>query len=161
MFDIIASLLNRPALIPENNSWFSTLFLKKTSRIRIQLLRYLFVGGIAALIDTGVFIFFTVRFDSHYLIAQTFGFIAGITANYLLSIAWIFKQSRQILPEVGLFLITGIIGLFLSYLLLFIFIDILHITAFENIAAKILTIALVLIWNFTSRKFFVFKQQNI
>ncbi len=142
-------------------SKYSFLFVGKTSRTRIQLLRYLFVGGISAVIDTGVFMLLTVSADAHYILAQTFGFIAGITTNYLLSISWIFERSRKILPETGLFLATGLVGLFLSYLLLFLLIDVLGLTAFENMAAKLLTIAIVLAWNFTSRKFLVFHKNTL
>lgn len=142
-------------------SKYSFLFAGKTSRTRIQFFRYVFVGGISAVIDTGVFMLLTVSADAHYILAQTFGFIAGITTNYLLSISWIFERSRSVLPETGLFLATGLVGLLLSYLLLYVFIDILGMTAFENMVAKLLTIAIVLAWNFTSRKFLVFHKNTL
>lgn len=140
---------------------YSFLFFGKTSRTHIQIFRYLFVGGISAVVDTSIFAIFVIPLNTHYLVAQTFGFLAGITTNYLLSISWVFERSRRSLSETSLFLATGIIGLLLSYLLLWIFIDILRLTAFENMAAKLLTITLVFIWNFTSRKILVFQKQPL
>ncbi len=138
-------------------AFFSTLFLEKPSRGLLQLLRYIFVGGVAAVFDTSIFFFFSSTLHTHYLVAQTFGFTIGIITNYILSILWVFERKRNFISETSLFLATGIVGLLLSYFFLWILIDILYMTAFENMAAKMITIALVLVWNFTSRKFFVFK----
>jgi putative flippase GtrA len=139
----------------------STLLIKKAERTKIQLFRYVIVGGIAAVIDTGVFMLFSSGVGMHYIAAQTAGFIAGITANYLLSTLWIFERSRGRTSEISLFLATGVIGLLLSYALLWLLIDILSFTLFGNLAAKIATVGIVFIWNFGSRKLFVFKKDSL
>lgn len=138
-------------------SQFAALFLLKSKGTSIQLLRYLFVGGIAALVDFSGFMIMTTVFETHYLFAQTVGFIAGITTNYTLSTLWIFESRHKRLTETSLFLATGLIGLLLSCALLWLFIDILGITWYENAVAKLISIGLVLIWNFSSRKWFVFQ----
>lgn len=122
----------------------------------MQFFRYVLVGAISALFDTGIFMLCTVLFHTHYLIAQTFGFLVGISINYLLSIAFIFESRRKRLPETALFFLTGVVGLLLSYLILFVLIDLFAITMFDTLLAKLITITLVLGWNFASRKFFVF-----
>lgn len=147
-------------MITDHSVWFSKLselFLIKSETTSIQFFRYLFVGGFAALVDFGFFMLMGVVFHQHYLVAQTFGFITGITTNYMLSTVWIFRSRYARLTESGLFLVTGLIGLLLSYFLLWLLIDILEITWYENALAKLLTIFLVLIWNFSSRKWFVFQ----
>lgn len=138
-------------------SQFTALFLLKSRETSIQLLRYLFVGGIAALVDFSGFMVMTTALEAHYLLAQTIGFIAGITTNYTLSSLWIFESRHKRLIETSLFLATGLIGLLLSYTLLWLLIDILEITWFENAVAKLMTIGVVLLWNFSSRKWFVFQ----
>jgi len=129
----------------------------QTSKISIQFFRYVIVGGVSAVVDISIFMLCITTFHMHYLVAQTFGFIIGITLNYFLSILWIFESIRKKTEETILFLITGIIGLFLSYVLLWVLIDIFHLTVFNNLIAKIISIVIVLGWNFTSRKFFIFK----
>jgi|SRR6185369_902970 len=140
----------------ESPAHYGRIFLEKTNKTYIQLLRYTFVGGISTILDTAVFMVSTVFLNAHYLVAQTFGFLAGISLNYFLSISFIFESKRSRLTEITLFLITGLIGLILSYILLWFFIDILSITTYENLLAKLLTIVIVLGWNFTSRKLFIF-----
>lgn len=138
-------------------SKFSELLLIKSETTSIQLFRYLFVGGLAAGVDFMSFMLMSATFHQHYLFAQTIGFVTGITTNYILSTLWIFKSRYTRLIETSLFLFTGLIGLLLSYLLLWFFIDILGMTWFENAIAKLFTIFLVLLWNFSSRKWFVFQ----
>lgn len=147
-------------MIADRSLWFSKLselFLTKSETTSIQFFRYLFVGGFAALVDFGIFMLMVAVFYQHYLIAQTFGFIIGISTNYILSTVWIFRSRYARLTESSLFLVTGLVGLLLSYIFLWLLIDILEMTWYENAFAKLLTIFLVLIWNFSSRKWFVFQ----
>lgn len=136
---------------------FQATFISKSEATSIQLIRYLCVGGIAAAIDFGTFMMLTIFFDQHYIFSQTMAFIAGISTNYTLSTLWIFESRHHRLIETSLFLLTGVIGLLLSYACLWLFIDIFSMLWYENAVAKILTTALVLLWNFSSRKWLVFK----
>ena len=131
-------------------------FLEKSTKTHLQFFRYALVGALCAIFDTGVFLLVTTLFDGHYLVAQTLGFLIGISLNYILSITFVFERKRDRLPETSLFLLTGIIGLFLSYFFLWLFIDIFSLTQFENLIAKLLTIIIVLGWNFSSRKLLIF-----
>lgn len=132
------------------------LFLLKSNVTAVQIFRYLLVGGIAAIIDFGIFMLVTTVYDQHYILAQTAGFTAGIATNYTLSRLWIFESRYNRITETSLFLLTGLIGLLFSYFLLWLLIDVFHILWYGNGVAKILTILLVLLWNFSSRKWFVF-----
>lgn len=143
-------------MFPESFVRPGQLFFEKTSKTHLQLFRYIIVGAICALFDTGIFMIFTTLLDAHYLVAQTLGFLVGISLNYFLSITFVFQSKRKRLPETTLFLLTGIIGLLISYFFLWLLIDILALTAFENLIAKLLTIIIVLGWNFTSRKVLIF-----
>ncbi|NTW29917.1 MAG: GtrA family protein [Candidatus Moranbacteria bacterium] len=134
----------------------SRLLFRRTDETAVQLFRYLFVGGFSTVVDMGAFYAVQGFFGAHYLVAQTIGFLLGVTANYLLSIVWVFRMTGDRKKEVALFLLIGIGGLLLSYLLLFLFIEVAHITAFRNMVAKAVTVAIVLGWNFGMRKKFVF-----
>lgn len=131
-------------------------FLRNTDATHVQFLRYLFVGGIATVVDAGVFYATVAALEAHYLIAQTAGFLAGLVSSYLLSIWWIFQSNGNIKKEFFLFALIGIGGLILSYALLYILIDVLDIYHFQFMIAKAIAVIVVLFWNFGMRKKFVF-----
>lgn len=132
------------------------LFVIKSDNTHVQFLRYLFVGGVSAIVDMGVFFIAVNMLDLHYLAGQTFGFIFGLITNYIISVLWVFRHTGNLQKEFSLFAIVGIGGLLLSYVFLWIFIDIFQIHTFGNMLAKIITVFLVLFWNFGMRKKFVF-----
>ena len=130
-------------------------FLKETYNWFIQLFRYCFVGGLAFLVDYGLLVFFTEVVGLHYLISATISFIAGLVVNYLLSTSWIFRKSKleNKWAEFIIFAIIGVIGLGLNNLLLYLFTDKVNI---HYMISKLLTTAIVMIWNFGARKFILF-----
>lgn len=140
---------------PPNNITAKLLVLR-TENTYIQLFRYLFVGAVSASVDMGTFYLMQRIFGMHYLSAQTAGFMLGVTANYLLSVIWVFRPTDNRRREILLFFLVGFGGLLLSYLLLWLLIDRAHFIHFHNMAAKTVVIALVLIWNFGMRKKFIF-----
>lgn len=131
-------------------------FLRNTDTAHIQFFRYIFVGGIATVADAGIFYFLVNVTQSHYLIAQTAGFLAGLALSYLLSIWWIFQSSGNIKKEFTFFALIGVVGLVLSYAILYLLIDILNFYYFQFMMAKAAAVILVLFWNFGMRKKFVF-----
>ncbi len=127
----------------------------KSDNIYIQLFRYFFVGGFAFIIDFSVFLFFVEYVQVHYLIANVIAFLAGLLTNYLLSLWWVFNNRKIKVKskELFIFIIIGVIGLFLSQFLLYIFIDILHSVITY---AKIYTTLITFAWNFVARKIILF-----
>ena len=138
------------------NALVSKYFIERTDDTFIQFFRYVFVGGTATVFDMGSYYIALNIFHFHYIFAQTIAFIVGLTVNYLLSIVWVFRSSGNVKKEFTVFAIIGIGGLLLSYALLWLFVDILHLNYFQGMLAKALTVALVLVWNFAMRKKFVF-----
>lgn len=131
-------------------------FVIKTDDTFVQFFRYIFVGGFSTVIDMGTFFVFNAVFETHYIVAQTIGFIFGLSVNYLLSIFWVFTSTGNLKKEFFLFSIIGIGGLFWSYLILWVLIDEFEFDTFQNMAAKTIAVILVLFWNFGMRKKFVF-----
>lgn len=133
-------------------------FIEETENWFIQLFRYLFVGGFAFLVDYGLLVLLTEAFGLHYLISATISFIAGLVVNYLISTRWIFLNSKieNKWAEFAIYSIIGIIGLILNNLLLYIFTDLAHIF---YMISKLLTTALVMIWNFVARKIILFNKK--
>ncbi|MCX7747723.1 MAG: GtrA family protein [Clostridia bacterium] len=130
-----------------------------------QFLRYLIIGGLAAVVDISLFNIGVYLFHIHHILSNIISFTAGLTINYFLSRDWVFnKKQHQAGRDFALFALTGIIGVILSTLILFILVDlrILYDLLFflnEDLikaTAKIIAVFLVLFWNFFARKKIVF-----
>ena len=106
---------------------FKNLFKTPTSNAIIQFFRYVFVGGVAFLVDAGL-LFLLEKIGLHYLIATIFAFIGGLVCNYILSKLLVF-QEKKANPRLE-FLIYGLIGLIglgLTEGLMYVLTDILNI----------------------------------
>jgi putative flippase GtrA len=132
------------------------IFLQPTNNSLIQLFRYCFVGGFAFIVDAGGLFVLTEYAGIYYLLSATISFILGLVVNYLLSTAWIFKKSKlsNRWTEFLIYSVIGVVGLGLNTLFLWLFTDCLHI---YYMLSKIITAALVMLWNFFARKIILFK----
>jgi len=69
----------------------------------VKILRYFFVGGVAAAVDIAFFFLFASLAGLNYLVVAPFGFVLATWVNYQLSIRHVFrsgarfKRSREIL----------------------------------------------------------------
>lgn len=136
------------------------LFVTPTSNWMVQLFRYLFVGGLAFVVDYGLLFVLTEYAGLHYLASATIAFIAGLTVNYFLSTSWIFRSGAVIKNKVGefvVFALIGVMGLVLTNVLLFLFTDVCGI---HYMVSKLITTALVMLWNFFGRKLILFNEKT-
>lgn len=124
-----------------------------------QLFRYTIVGGFAFVVDFGSLVLLTSVFHVYYLYSAALAFILGLSTNYALSVTWVF--SRRTLSsryaEFVIFAWTGIIGLGLNELIMWLFTDIAHQ---HYTVSKIVSTFLVFSWNFLSRKFILFRGEG-
>jgi len=127
--------------------------------LHIQLLRYLIVGGIAFIVDFSVLYLLVSFLGFNYLFAAAISFITGLVVNYLLSISWVFNRSPESVLSFSflIFLITGLVGLGLNEILMFLFT---HIIGLDYLFSKIITVPIVLFWNFVSRKYLVNRSKH-
>jgi putative flippase GtrA len=106
--------------------------------------------------DYGFYFLLSYIFGVQYLIAAIAGFIAGTSTNYLISKYMVFQgepQSRSV--EVFLvFLISGI-GLLWLELGLYLLTD---IYGMHYLLSKLVMTAVVFLWNFFARKFFMYSK---
>jgi len=132
------------------------LFIEETDYWIIQFFRYCFVGGLAFIVDYGLLYMLTEYAGLHYLVSATISFVAGLLVNYALSTWWIFRKSKlkNKMAEFTIFALIGVIGLGLNNLLLYLFTDVIGI---YYMVSKLITAALVMIWNFAGRKIILFK----
>jgi putative flippase GtrA len=127
----------------------------QTDKTRIQLFRYIFVGGAAFLVDFITLFILTQYFGIYYLISAAIAFILGLIVNYLISIKWVFSNRKleRISFEFGIFAMIGIVGLVLNEFLIWFFTQDLQIF---YLFSKILAAVVILFWNFFARKFMLF-----
>ena len=127
------------------------LFKEKTDNTFIQFFRYLFVGGFAAVVNIGMLYVFTDILHLYYLISNILSFILGLVVNYLLSKKFVFQDETSIskTKEFIIYAIIGVIGLGLDTLFVWLFTD---ITKIYYMLSKLISTAIVFIWNFGARK---------
>jgi putative flippase GtrA len=132
------------------------LLIEKTNNTYIQLFRYTAVGGVAFLFDVGSLYFFTEYFHVYYLISAGMAFVIGLTINYLISVQWVFEKHslRSNRVEFLVFALIGLVGLALNELLMWFITEIVRT---HYLYSKLVSTALVYLWNFFARKTILFR----
>lgn len=119
-----------------------------------QLAKFGVVGVVATVIDFGVMNVLHYGMHLDILIANTVGFIISLIFNYLASMKFVFEHregmSRR--REFSIFVVLSIIGLLLNDGIV---VALNKGLALEANLAKIAATALVMIYNFVTRKIFL------
>ncbi len=143
------------------------LFMAKTHNTFIQFFRYLFVGGFASVVDWGVLwllydklgaFSFIGRADEYISIA--IAFLCGLFVNYILSMHFVFTgiaKNKTHTSKFPVYLITGVIGLLFTELFMLLFDGVFGI---HYMVAKIITTAIVFLWNFGSKKIILYRKRD-
>lgn len=121
----------------------------------MRIVKYFFVGGIAAVVDISSFILFASILGYNYLVVGALTFIIATLVNYILSIKFVFrsgvKHSKR--KEILLVYIISTGGLCFNLIILYICHNTMNI---ELILSKLIATTIVFFWNYLARKFFVF-----
>lgn len=137
------------------------LFRGDTTNTLIQFFRYIFVGGLATVVDWGLsaLLFYVVFGQGMAVAANVLSFGAGLVTNYFLSKLWIFKESKvsSKLAEFIGFAVIGLVGLLITAGITVLFRHLLmDATSAYQIIAKVTATAVSFLWNFFARKFLLF-----
>jgi putative flippase GtrA len=125
----------------------------------VQFLRYFVVGGLAAVLDIFIFAVFSSWLGFDYLLVGALGYGFCTFLNYWLSIHFVFVSGVRFgkMMELGaVYLVSGV-ALFLHTALLFALVEFLLLPSFP---AKLISSASVLVWNFSARKYWIFRENN-
>ena len=127
-----------------------------------QFLRYLVTGGLAFVVDFGLFALCLYVFDWHYLLANLVGLVAGLVLNYTMSIVWVFTACERALEkrkvmEFSLFALVGIAGVGINQLLMLLMVGVFD---WNEMVSKMVAAVLVLMWNFGARKLMLFRERK-
>lgn len=125
-----------------------------------DVIKYFFVGGIAALSDLIIFYFFAKLLDFNYVLVTVVGFIVATFVNYILSIKFVFSSGARFMPKAEIFMIYAIssIGLLVHISVLYLAIDVLE---FEKMISKLAAIISAFMFNFLLRKYYVFRKKEV
>ncbi len=134
--------------------WCQLLHLTKYQKILTQIAKFGVTGVIATAIDWAIFYVLVYLVGMEPLIAQLFSFLCSTLFNYYSNTKWVFnttknKTRRRLVTE---FFILSVIGLGISEALLAVFINVMGM---NDMLAKVLTTAVVMVFNFVTRKLFL------
>jgi putative flippase GtrA len=122
-----------------------------------QILKFCVVGGTAFLIDFGLLIFLTELCGLNYLISTTLAFSVALVFNYFASMRFVFERKEGLARhhEFIIFVVLSVIGLGINDLCMWAGVDVFDI---DYRITKIAVTAIVMIWNFGTRKLFLEKR---
>ena len=130
----------------------------------VKVILYLFVGGTAALVEWGLFyIFFYylltglgLSVDTLTMVATALAFGLSTLYHYFLGNILVFDSGSKYdkSKELSLVFLVSIMGLVFNLVLMYVFVGVL---AWQPMFAKILTSCIVVVWNYLSRKKWIFK----
>ena len=136
------------------------LFMAKTHNTFIQFFRYLFVGGFASVVDWGaLWLFYDILGIWEY-IAIALAFLSGLFVNYILSNHFVFTgiaKDKKHTSKFPVYFVTGVIGLVFTELFMLLFDG---VFGMHYMTAKIITTAVVFIWNFGSKKIILYRKRD-
>ena len=115
------------------------------------LIRYFFIGILAATVELFTFSLFIKYIN--YVIANSIAYGFGVLSSFTLNRLFNFKIKDKTLIRFGRFLIVNICGLLLSNFILFYFSGVMPF-----IELKILSMPIVIFFQFTMNYFWTFKK---
>ncbi|MDR2197695.1 MAG: GtrA family protein [Coriobacteriales bacterium] len=123
-------------------------------RLLSQILKFGMVGGLAFLIDFGLLVLLTELVGLNYLVSATISFIVSVIFNYLASMRFVFahKEGLTRQREFAIFVVLSVIGLILNDLIMWVGTD---LGGIDYRLTKIVAAALVMVWNFGTKKAFL------
>ncbi len=121
----------------------------------MQIIRYLMVGGIASIVDIGLFVLFAKFIGYNYILVAACSFVIATGVNYQLSVRHVFestiRHTRK--KEVLLVYFVSLVGLLINLIILYLAVS---IFLFEMVLSKIFASGLVFFWNYFIRKYYIF-----
>lgn len=123
-------------------------------RLAYQIFRFGIVGFIAFFIDYFLLIFLTDFVGVYYLLSSVISFTVSLVFNYVASMRYVFKSKKSIdkKKEFYIFVILSLIGLGINQSIMWFGVGKIDIS---YKLVKIFATAVVMVWNFVTRKIFL------
>ncbi len=122
-----------------------------------QIVKFGIVGVLAFCIDYGVLFVLTEFAGMYYLLSACTSFVVSVVFNYLCSMRFVFARRDDIsrTREFIVFVLLSTVGLIINEILMWVGVDHLHV---HYMVTKIFATAVVMVWNFVSRKIWLEKK---
>lgn len=126
----------------------------RQNKLFMQIMRFGVVGGLAFVIDYVSLIVCCELFHIPVLLSAGIAFTISVIFNYILSVNWVFDvdKSKSEKRNFFLFIIFSIIGLIITEIIMWFGTDIINIS---YLIVKIFATAIVMVFNFITRKLFL------
>lgn len=123
-------------------------------KIIAQFMKFGVVGFIAFVIDYGLLALLTETVGINYLISATISFSTSVVFNYLASMRYVFshREGMSRRREFTIFVLLSIAGLLINNICMWAGVELFGI---HYLITKIIATAIVMVWNFTTRKIFL------
>lgn len=119
-----------------------------------KLLKYLLVGGSAAIINWILFFISAKIIGLHYLIAGFISFIFATLWNFILARKFIFTPKHSIIKESTLIYLVSFAGLCIDTTSLYVCVEIFKL---DSMLGKIFATGIAFFFNFSVRNFVIYK----
>jgi len=119
--------------------------------------KYSVVGGIAFLIDFSVFYMAVTFVEIGYFVSGIYGFVVGVFVNFILARKYVFYDCSKVKETVeffGVYFISGV-GLFIHQLTIYMLVE---FAGSDVYIAKILASIIVLLWNYSIRRKYIYSE---
>lgn len=121
-----------------------------------QIIKFGLVGFLCFFIDYGVLYFMTELLGIYYLVSSAVSFSLSVIVNYILSMKYVFEsRNTNKLKEFIIFVWLSLFGLGINQFLMWFCVEILNV---YYLISKILATAIVMIYNFVTRKLILEKK---
>lgn len=130
-----------------------------------QLISYVFVGGIAAIVEWVCFGLFSNVLNINYIFSTALAFIFSTAVNWILGRLWTFKNNnsysnKRVIEAVLVYSVSAL-GLVFNMLLMYLFVTVIGLnTPFLKIVSKVIATGIVFFWNFLARKFVIYRKKD-
>lgn len=124
-----------------------------------QIMKFGVVGFLCFFIDYGLMIVFTEIFSINYLLSAALSFSISTIVNYSLSMRYVFRSKKDAnkIKEFVIFVVLSVIGLGVNEAAMWIAVEGMRI---HYMIAKIGATAVVMVFNFVTRKIFLEERDN-
>lgn len=133
-----------------------TVICLKLKKLFLQLVRFGFVGAVAAVIDIGILVLLSEKLGVDVLAASAVSFSVSVIVNYILSMKFVFEgRSESRFKEFIVFTVLSIGGLCINQGIMWLGTEIMNI---YYLAVKLFAMVFVPVYNFITRKIFLEKK---
>lgn len=124
-----------------------------------QIIKFLIAGGTSTSIDIFVFTALTYWVGLWYIISSIFSFIIAFGVSFGLQKFWTFrdKNTAKLIKQTYLYFIVAVINLGISTLLIYLFVDYVHIHKFIS---KVIANIIIAAESFFVYRHFIFAKKN-